>query len=33
MNESRRISNQRLDELKTPLHYPSVLDFLKTIER
>jgi nucleoside-diphosphate-sugar epimerase len=33
MNESRRISNQRLDELKTPLHYPSVLDFFKKIQR
>lgn len=33
MRESRRVSNGRLKELKTPLHYPSVADFLKTISK
>jgi len=33
MRESRRVSNARLHELKTPLHYPSVADFLKTISK
>ena len=33
MRESRRVTNARLHELKTPLHYPSVADFLKTISK
>jgi len=33
MRESRRVSNTRLHELKTPLRYPSVGDFLKTISK
>ncbi|OJI05517.1 NAD(P)-dependent oxidoreductase [Polynucleobacter sp. MWH-Adler-W8] len=33
MRESRRVTNQRLPELKTPLRYPSVGHFLKTISR
>ena len=33
MRESRRVSNKRLQELKTPLRYPSVADFLKTISK
>lgn len=33
MRESRRVGNARLKELKTPLHYPSVAVFLKTISR
>ena len=33
MRESRRVTNKRLQELKTPLRYPSVADFLKTISR
>ena len=33
MRESRRVSNTRLHELKTPLRYPSVADFLKTISK
>ena len=33
MRESRRVSNGRLKELKTPLRYPSVADFLKTISK
>ncbi len=33
MRESRRVSNNRLQELKTPLRYPSVGDFLKTISK
>ena len=33
MRESRRVTNQRLPELKTPLRYPSVEHFLKTISR
>jgi len=33
MRESRRVSNQRLHELKTPLRYPSVADFLKTTSK
>lgn len=33
MRESRRVSNERLKELKTPLRYPSVTEFLKTISK
>jgi nucleoside-diphosphate-sugar epimerase len=33
MRESRRVSNTRLHELKTPLRYPSVAHFLKTISK
>ena len=33
MRESRRVSNTRLHELKTPLRYPSVGHFLKTISK
>ena len=33
MLESRRVTNARLPELKIPLRYPSVADFLKTISR
>ena len=33
MRESRRVTNQRLPELKTPLRYPSVEHFLKTISK
>jgi len=33
MRESRRVSNNRLHELKTPLRYPSVGHFLKTISK
>ena len=33
MRESRRVTNQRLPELKTPLRYPSVGHFLKTISK
>jgi nucleoside-diphosphate-sugar epimerase len=33
MRESRRVTNQRLSELKTPLRYPSVAAFLKTISK
>jgi nucleoside-diphosphate-sugar epimerase len=33
MRESRRVTNTRLSELRTPLRYPSVADFLKTISR
>jgi nucleoside-diphosphate-sugar epimerase len=33
MRESRRVSNARLRELKTPLRYPSVAHFLKTISK
>ena len=33
MRESRRVSNTRLPELKTPLRYPSVAVFLKTISK
>ncbi|WP_114690049.1 NAD-dependent epimerase/dehydratase family protein [Polynucleobacter necessarius] len=33
MRESRRVTNQRLQELKTPLRYPSVAHFLKTISK
>ena len=33
MRESRRVSNSRLHELKTPLRYRSVADFLKTISK
>ena len=33
MRESRRVRNARLPELKTPLRYPSVADFLKTISK
>jgi nucleoside-diphosphate-sugar epimerase len=33
MRESRRVTNTRLSELKTPLRYPSVADFLKTISK
>ena len=33
MRESRRVTNARLHELKTPLRYPSVGDFLKTISK
>lgn len=33
MRESRRVRNARLPELKTPLRYPSVAHFLKTISK
>lgn len=33
MCESRRVTNARLHELKTPLRYPSVGHFLKTISK
>ncbi|QWD61168.1 SDR family oxidoreductase [Polynucleobacter sp. MWH-UH35A] len=33
MRESRRVMNGRLHELKTPLRYPSVGHFLKTISK
>ena len=33
MRESRRVTNTRLKELKTPLRYPSVAEFLKTISK
>jgi nucleoside-diphosphate-sugar epimerase len=33
MRESRQVTNARLAELKTPLHYPSVAHFLKTISK
>ena len=33
MRESRRVSNARLQELKTPLRYPSVAKFLETISK
>ena len=33
MRESRRVTNSRLPELKTPLRYPSVASFLKTISK
>jgi nucleoside-diphosphate-sugar epimerase len=33
MRESRRVTNARLAELKTPLRYPSVAEFLKTISK
>jgi nucleoside-diphosphate-sugar epimerase len=33
MRESRRVTNNRIRELKTPLRYPSVGDFLKTISK
>jgi nucleoside-diphosphate-sugar epimerase len=33
MRESRRVTNGRLSELKTPLRYPSVAAFLKTISK
>lgn len=33
MRESRRVTNTRLQELKTPLRYPSVADFLNTISK
>ncbi len=33
MCESRRVANTRLPELKTPLRYPSVAAFLKTISK
>jgi nucleoside-diphosphate-sugar epimerase len=33
MRESRRVTNTRLKELKTPLRYPSVVAFLKTISK
>lgn len=33
MRESRRVSNARLKELKTPLRYSSVTEFLKTISK
>ena len=33
MRESRRVTNTRLHELKTPLRYPSVKHFLKTISK
>jgi nucleoside-diphosphate-sugar epimerase len=33
MRESRRVTNARLMELKTPLRYPSVAEFLKTISK
>ena len=33
MRESRRVTNTRLQELKTPLRYPSVAEFLKTISK
>jgi nucleoside-diphosphate-sugar epimerase len=33
MRESRRVTNKRLSELKIPLRYPSVTEFLKTISK
>jgi nucleoside-diphosphate-sugar epimerase len=33
MRESRRVTNTRLHELKTPLRYPSVAHFLSTISK
>lgn len=33
MRESRRVTNTRLPELKTPLRYPSVGHFLETISK
>jgi nucleoside-diphosphate-sugar epimerase len=33
MRESRRVTNTRLHELKTPLRYPSVTHFLDTISK
>jgi len=33
MRESRQVTNARLAELKTPLRYPSVAHFLKTISK
>ena len=33
MRESRRVTNNRLHELKTPLRYPSVRHFLQTISK
>ena len=33
MRESRRVTNTRLHELKTPLRYPSVTHFLSTISK
>lgn len=33
MWESRRVTNSRLHELKTPLRYPNVAEFLKTISK
>ena len=33
MSESRCVKNNRLKELKTPLRYPSVTEFLKTISK
>ncbi len=33
MRESRRVTNTRIRELKTPLRYPSVGEFLKTISK
>ncbi len=33
MRESRRVTNTRIRELKTPLRYPSVRDFLKNISK
>ena len=33
MRESRRVTNTRLHELKTPLRYPSVANFLETISK
>jgi hypothetical protein len=33
MRESRRVTNNRLHELKTPLRYPSVTHFLNTISK
>ena len=33
MRESRRVTNTRLPDLKTPLRYPSVSHFLKTISK
>ena len=33
MRESRRVRNARLPELKTPLRYPSIAHFLKTISK
>jgi nucleoside-diphosphate-sugar epimerase len=33
MRESRRVTNKRLHELKTPLRYPSVGHFLRTISK
>jgi nucleoside-diphosphate-sugar epimerase len=33
MRESRRVTNARLPELKTPLRYPSVAEFLETISK